>query len=415
MFFFFLTLEKQYISKEAQTSSCFTNNKGTSINSSIENDKDKPSSSKIIKKPSKIVNTVNTTSNDDSSPAWNSHLNMQNWFRNRTRLQTPSSNDESFNCFIKSRKNAFLNKYEKKHGKLYTTDNFNNEPIYSKPYSSSTTTRSGSDNCVRSTTDHYSQPNEKLNKITSRPIMTTDAYTSVTGSDMFLSSNSVSIPLLHSTSNTTTHQYDTKTSVAVQTSDSLNRMQPIYGASTEVPATLPTSGGCNKCDCKLNNKICSCCCCCIITAPTRPSASTICIVDSTNKNNKQQQQHPVRKSLAYTITFHDKQKQFLQPNSNGINNHKDNSPIETKQTSAKNSAESLQSSNDDNIIDDDNDNNNNVDEDRIISLQYHLENKRPDFLSKANERRKCLKELNNLRYFFFLISYIISFFQLFIS
>lgn len=163
--------------------------------------------------------TSNSTSDENrrNFPKWNSHLNMQQLAKNRTKLQTPTS-DESIQSYAKARHAEFSRNYAIAQGILYGNAsriaNVPDQPIYTKPYSS----------------DDYSDcGNRGLRKILPMKVNNNvNAYTSITGSAGFLSSNSVSIAVAaNSTSNTTTHQYDTKISTGVQTSDTLQRMQPI--------------------------------------------------------------------------------------------------------------------------------------------------------------------------------------------
>lgn len=182
--------------------------------------------------------------------------------------------------------------------------------LYTQPYSS----------------DHYSEPHEARRKIIPPKKCTTDAYTSISSSDLFLSSNSVSVPgVADSTSNTTTHQYDSHHSVGVQTTGSLLKSTPIFGHN-------------------------------ILTGQTK--------IITKSKHNKQQQVIPA--PVSYTITF-DKYPVKTPP----IPKHQ---PLEPVTQPYSNSPM-----------------------DEKLTLNEHLCQRRPHFMSKAEARRKCLHEIANLR------------------
>lgn len=270
--------------------------------------------------------TSNSTSDENqrSFPKWNSHLNLQQLVKNRTKLQTPSS-DESIQLYAKARHAEFNRNYAKAQGILYgntsrTANVVYEHPIYTKPYSS----------------DAYSDcRNRGMRKILPMESNNNNAYASATGSAAFLSSNSVSIAMgANSTSNTTTHQYDTKISAGVQTSDTLQRMQPIYLLKTtpEPPKTVDRS-----------------------TPTVRVRKFT---------QNKQQQARPA--PLAYIITFTDK--------------------VVNRQ--AENDSET---SNGDRFVPDD------IDTDEHFTLQQYLRLRKPKFYSVAEERRKYINQMHYLR------------------
>lgn len=194
-------------------------------------------------------------------------------------------------------------------------------PIYTKPYSSD---------------DYSACGNRRLRKIVpSKPNNNANAYTSITGSAAFLSSNSVSIAVAaNSTSNTTTHQYDTKTSAGVQTSDTLQRMQPIRMRKiTPEPSK-------------------------------RADESTPTIRVHKFTLNKQQQARPG--PLAYVITFSEKvQNRQVENGSDGGNGMK---------------------------FDPDD-----IDTDEHFTLQQYLRLRKPEFYSIAEERRKYVSQMHYLR------------------
>lgn len=270
---------------------------------------------------------------------WNSHVNMQQLVKNRTKLQTPSS-DESIESYARVRHAEFKQKYAKAQGLLYgnrsNVTEVNDPPIYTKPYSS----------------DEYTGLHRNhRNSMSKRNNNNVDAYTSITGSDAFLSSNSISIAVAaNSTSNTTTHQYDTKTSIGVQTSDTLKRTQPIQ-------LRQPTYIDKQQLKAKQSQ----------IKHTVRVNKLTI---------NKQHQVRP--ESIAYVITFKEKtkisgkkidQKKF----------YNESSTSETTTTESRNK------------------NVNAKDDLESFTLQQYLRDRNPKFCFNAEERRKCVNELHNLR------------------
>lgn len=346
---------------------------------------DASSSSRSIQMFTKA--SMSTLSNRDGNPGthntpdsftrvsdlseWDSHSNMKDIVKNRTRLETPSSTDDSIqsiNQYAKAKRNEFMSKYGKKIENLYSNNKvmLGDEfvpPIYTKPYSA----------------EPYCQPRRPHMKTLSKQTLNVDAYTSITGSNGFLSSNSISIAFAgNSTSNTTTHQYDNKASVGVQTTDTLTKTRPILQSKnvTDPPSTI------------------------------RVSRLT---------NNKQQQVRP--KPLAYVITFLEKsdktdrkQKQAqIEDNHSGkeTENHlygriSSSSGSVTSQRLAQ-VANKLQKSstrssrNKENISSTTQDTTEATDSDEHFTLQEYLQRKRPEFYSNAEERRKCVNELHNLR------------------
>lgn len=247
----------------------------------------------------------------DSSSEWDSHLNMQKLLRNRTKLNTP--NEIDLGLYARAKQQDFVEKYQTKHGKLYE-----DRLLYTQPYS----------------TDHYSEPREIRRTILPTKKPTTDAYTSITSSDLFLSSNSVSVPIGNSTSNSTTHQYDNHASVYIQTTDSLKNMAPIFIDKTTGATYQPT---------RRVTKV---------------------------QHDKQQQSIP--ESVAYTITFENKNQ-----NESSMKERYYNIPQKIDKNNGDPYNEHLINN--------------------LSTLQQQLQTQRPEFLSKAEARRNCLNEINNLR------------------
>lgn len=264
--------------------------------------------------------------------AWHSHEKLHQTALSRTKLQTPDN--KNISDYAQEKLEQFIQKYETKTTKLYEKQ----PEIYTQPYSSSS--------C-----NNYSDTNASQKKESSKQ-MKNDAYTSMSGdgTDRFLSTNSVSIPGAHSLlSHTSTHQYDSKHSVSIQTGDSLRRTEPIMVAKSEL---CPCNS--NKCQCKCTEK-----------------RRTIRV--SQVQNNKQQQTMP--ESIAYVLTFDN---QIL---SGRQNTGKSSTIPSTRRSSSHSGSNSaLQSA-----------------VDSKLTLEQHLKHRRPNFLINAEDRRKCLQEIHSLR------------------
>lgn len=275
---------------------------------------------------------------------WNSHKTYSKTASaSRTKLQTPATDlraDNGIAAYAHEKRKQFINKYDTNHGKLYGDDRQQQQQqdIYTQPSS-----------------EHYSDARD-ISKTKSSPsrVMKNDAYTSIVGSDTFLSSNSVSVPGgINSSSHTTTHQYDTRASVAIQTSDSLRRTAPIFGAQH-----LEQGG---RCECKITECVCSC----KRTTDVRRQRRTIRVAHT--QNDKQQQTIP--EPVAYVLTF--------DTGTAGLNA----APPPPLLSGSGSSSSTMQSSA----------------ADSKLTLRQHLQNRRPDVVRKAEDRRQCLQEIHNLR------------------
>ncbi|KAJ6635945.1 Alstrom syndrome protein 1 like a [Pseudolycoriella hygida] len=275
---------------------------------------------------SNFQESKNGTSNASSSIEWDSHINMKQFVRNRKKLQTPNDDIVSY---AHAKEQEFIGKYE----------GIRSRPIYTKPYSSEHS-------------DHYSEPHDNVRKASSKK-NTNHAYTSITGSDGFLSSNSVSIAVANSTSNTTTHQYDTRASVAIQTSGSLTRTAPIFKTK------------CHSCNCRTD---CDC------RTTNRQTIRVKC-----ETNDKQLQVIP--KPISFDINF-DKNE------TKATNGDRMKSGMQHSESSSTSSKENKKTEK--NVF-------GNFGGCTKLSLQDHLISARPEFVSQADERRKCLMELHRLR------------------
>lgn len=297
---------------------------------------------------------------------------MQQLVKNRTKLKTPNS-DESVEAYAK----ACRAEFERKCAKTTTSDHSKkasgktsarNPPIYTKPYSSD------------SYSDIQNLQRSKKSSLKEKQSECADAYTSVTESDGFLSPNSISIGVAaNSTSNTTTHQYDTKISVGLQTTNTLERMPIIQ---MKKPAEIPPD-------------------------PISPDQPTVRVNKFTI--NKQLQVRP--ESLAYIIVFNEDQHADVNANSKGQergNQLYANSGRNNSARSSSSSRSDLDASNQKTKRTDVNEQATQF-RDRAssksssgtsvenLTLQEYLQTRRPDFYANAEQRRKCLNDLHNLR------------------
>lgn len=281
-----------------------------------------------VKESTQKANEKDKTSDASSSMEWNSHINMQQFVRNRKKLQTPN---EDIASYARSKEQEFVGKYEC----------IRSRPIYTQPYSSDHS-------------DHYSEPRDNDRKTSSKKNI--NAYTSITGSDGFLSSDSVSIAVANSTSNnTTTHQYDTQASVAIQTSNSLTRTAPVFKAPS-----------------------CNCATTCHCVNARRP---TIRVKYQTN--DKQLQVIP--QAICYDIRFDEKKMKSASVDDRMKSEN--NLPLSD---SSSTSSKDVRKKSEQNFV-------GNFGGCAKLSLQDHLKSARPGFVSQADERRKCVIELHNLR------------------
>lgn len=293
---------------------------------------------------------------------WDSHINMQQSSKNRTKLETPNS-DESIESYAKACRATFERKcsknnekgeyYEKAIRKIIDV----NQPIYTKPYSS------------YSDIQRMSKADNKMRNDFKRTGIV-DAYSSISGSDGFVSSNSISIGMAgNSTSNTTTHQYDTKISVGIQTSNTLKRMQPIQ---------------------LKNSAIC---------IEEQPQIDPCTIRVNKLTDNKHIQAQP--EALAYIIMFRDNPEWTSNGKSKSSKSDLNKENVSSNNQNAsklngnlKNAANRMdkRSSNGDSL-----ESLNSLSSDENLTLQEYLQTNRPEFMANAEQRRKCVTDLHNLR------------------
>lgn len=314
------------------------------------------------------------TSGSRSESGWNSHYHMKKMIQNRSKLETPSSADESIATFIKSRKDKFIENYERHRRQMFEDQHH----IYTKPYSGR-----------QSKQDHYSRLDEKysVRNIGKRK-------THLPRSEVFISSDSMSIPAANTLTNTTTHQYDIKSSrsssesltlharpAATQTTGSIMKTKPIFESKPKLTASVQTAG-CN----------CPCNCPCRHRLPSEPSPATTTaavavsslhhteIVDDTQpKQDKQQQTKP--SSIAYVITFQGDGK-----DTKGRKPPSEKDQVYHRSTSSTDTSSSANRSN-----------GGASEETDLLPLKDQFQRNRPGTLLRLKERQKCVNELNKLR------------------
>uniref|UniRef100_A0A1Q3FWG7 Putative wrky transcription factor protein 1 isoform x1 n=1 Tax=Culex tarsalis TaxID=7177 RepID=A0A1Q3FWG7_CULTA len=309
----------------------------------------------------------------ESESAWNSHYHLKKMIQNRSKLETPTS-DESIATFIKTRKDKFIEKYER-HRKRSMFDD--QQHLYTKPYSGR-----------QSKQDHYSRLDEKysVRKLAKPPM----DRINLPSSDVFISSDSMSIPAANTLTNTTTHQYDIKSTrsspeslvtngkvAGTQTTSSILRTKPIFESKpkTSTAVQVPSAVGCHcACDCPCRHRNQQ------LTEPVRAPKHTEIIDGTHRKQDKQQQTKP--NSIAYVITFQ-----------GGPNGKRRSAADPEKEQVYRTSSTDTSSSSKTNAVDDLQD----EDQFELLPLKEQFRRARPSTLSRLKERQKCVNELHKLR------------------
>lgn len=317
---------------------------------------------------SNIKSSQNVYDIADDAPEWNSHSNMHKIAKNRTKLDTPRS-DESVESFARNRRAQFdqaRSETQPNASKKPITAE-RNRPIYTKPYS----------------TDSYSEVESLKHSADerSKQLRNVDAsaYTSRSDIDDFLSSNSMSIAVAaNSTSNTTTHQYDSKISVGSQTTDTLQRMRPVQlkrpiTPIVEEPDPVHTMRV-NKLT--LNKQL-----------QVRPDALAYVIMFDENlsrRNDRDRRTTAERGNRLYAETTRSSDKRS---HSSSSNSDRSSSVIRTNRNRGMQRwAEIDRSSEASSTLSIEN-----------FTLQEHLKLRRPDFYASAEQRRQCIQRLHQLR------------------
>lgn len=305
-------------------------------------------------------------------PKWDSHLNMHQMVKNRKKLNTPNS-DESIQAYAETCRAKFYRKCSETkavHSKrIMSKTGSKGQPIYTKPYSS----------------DSYSDIQNVQRAIGDRMNSKQSGdYTSVTGSNGFLSPNSISIDGVpaNSTSNTTTHQYDTKISVGLQTTNTLERMPIIQLKNPiEEPKVIKSDARSTVRVNKLTiNK----------QLQVRPEALAYIIMFKEGKDKNgdlkrskgQQRDNQLYVNSNKDIAIGSSANSDDSSELNALNANDKQSGVKEKTTQFEGQTSSNSSS---------------VGSFENLTLQECLQARRPDFYANAEQRRKCLNNLHNLR------------------
>lgn len=270
---------------------------------------------------------------------WDSHVNIEKYGRNRSKLETPG---DSVQC-NKSSSNYKISMYEKSSEK--------EEKIKPPSYID---------------TNHYSEAKE-IKKRTKCPSVDLNASTSLASSDVFVSSESISISNENSNC-TTNHRRD------------LNIDHRVFGTQTNLNSILKTK------PVVLINKKKS------IANNTETS-----IEKMINNKNKIDQ----KRSIVYTLTFDKKDCFKIEKQFSSLPQHRaaENAlPLNVKGTKEINNRMNLNSLNRQNQEDKASSAAEIVKNVEYIELENCLNERRPKLFQKFEERKKCIQELKKLRY-----------------
>jgi hypothetical protein len=289
---------------------------------------------------------------------WNSHANMKK-IKNRSKLETPKN--ESLTSYIDSRNKKFIEKYTKHQKRLYEEVD-----AYEKQYRRDVQNERDTETIVK-----VKLANARRTQMTANKDVQTS--TSLASSSVFESSDSMSVPINSNSNSKSTHyQAETfvrkeksKQRVAVtQTTDSISRMRPIYGAEKYGTTSTTVTQRVNKI-----------------------------------QNDKQLQAHPP--SIKYTLTFDKKSRPKVRPYSSlpqqPLENSKNSKEIYNQISSSasltyKKYDENKENYNTNDILFD-----NDCDDEEDIDLQKFFSQKRPDIYSRFEQRKRCIEELKKLR------------------
>uniref|UniRef100_A0A182VYQ2 ALMS_motif domain-containing protein n=1 Tax=Anopheles minimus TaxID=112268 RepID=A0A182VYQ2_9DIPT len=339
------------------------------------------------------------SSSKDSSSAWNSHYHMAKVIKNRSKLETPTStpSDVSIPTFVKQKKDKFVENYDQvRTRRVFEEQNH----IYTRPYSSGGHRSADRRHHQHEKENHAFRKDRyalnKLPKATATDCRAISSSNNTIPSPEFISSDSISIPVVTTLTNTTTtHHYDIKSrmpsptaakgrTAGTQTTDSILRTKPIFGEAKQKPTSVttsvqvPSSVGRTIATERLTTVECSCSCSQrgqqkrLDHEQDVPRRTEII---NGGRQDKQAQTKP--SSIAYVITF-----AGTAPERKG---HK--SPIVLSQPSS--SSESVTESEPENGKD--------YESEKMLTLREQFRRSCPATLSRIEERRQCISELNKLR------------------
>uniref|UniRef100_A0A182K3I8 ALMS_motif domain-containing protein n=1 Tax=Anopheles christyi TaxID=43041 RepID=A0A182K3I8_9DIPT len=361
------------------------------------------------------------SSKNSNSSAWNSHYHMAKVIKNRSKLETPTEltstpSDVSIPTFIKQKKEKFVENYDQvRTRRVFEEQNH----LYTRPYSSGGR---------RSDRRHHHLQQEKenhhtfgkdryaLNKLSKgtgvncrQPISSSN---NTILSPEFISSDSISIPVVTTLTNTTTtHHYDIKSrrpsspmatkegrTAGTQTTDSILRTKPIFGekkqkatsvtASVQVPSTVGRTGGvagafpivqCN-CPCGQREQQGH-----ERTVETHGISRRTEIIDGTATGRQDKQAQTKPSSIAYVITFEG----VAVSERKRHDNYGSAPPLRQPSSPSTDDASSTGDSEPENRKDNESE--------KMLTLREQFRRSCPATLSRIEERRECISELNKLR------------------
>ncbi|XP_035779001.1 uncharacterized protein LOC118459580 [Anopheles albimanus] len=357
------------------------------------------------------------------SSAWNSHYHMAKVIKTRSKLETPTSpSDVSIPTFIKQKKDQFIENYDQVRHERRVFEEQNH--IYTRPYSGQR-----SDALRRQEKENRALARAKYAKDKlSKPIaiaqtdrrMIADSSSNVSvpspplldGCAAFISSDSISIPVVTTLTNTTTtHHYDIKSrrptppvmpagrTAGTQTTDSILRTKPIYGeqrptaqkankpASMAAAAVQVSSFGMDvpvdEGNCCRRTRECHCMCRRGHEAPRKTE-----LIDGTaGRQDKQAQTKP--SSIAYVITFEGGAHSERRPSATSARAKTERTASQLTVSSSPTVSASESDEGGENGKD-------NVSE-KMLTLREQFSRSCPTTLTRIEERRRCIGELNKLR------------------
>ncbi|XP_058060302.1 uncharacterized protein LOC131210985 [Anopheles bellator] len=348
-------------------------------------------------------------SSKDSS-AWNSHYHMAKLIKTRSKLETPTSpSDVSIPTFIKQKKEQFIENYDQVRQRRAFEDQ---NHIYTRPYSGQRSEmhrhQQQKENCALGRSKHgikkmpSAQKNRRTVELSSNNSVPSPM---IDEGAAFISSDSISIPVVTTLTNTTTtHHYDIKSrrstpvlsgrTAGTQTTDSIRRTKPIFGeqrsrkeksTSTVAGPGLHAVAAVETYDEEKDDfrrpVECHCLCGCMGRSADHGVPRRTQLIDGTaGRQDKQAQTKP--SSIAYIITFEGGAKR--PPES-----RRDNPKFSERPVSVASTASTIESETAENGKD-------NVSE-KMLTLREQFCRSCPAALTRIEERRRCIGELNKLR------------------
>uniref|UniRef100_A0A182N719 ALMS_motif domain-containing protein n=1 Tax=Anopheles dirus TaxID=7168 RepID=A0A182N719_9DIPT len=346
--------------------------------------------------------SAQSNSSQESSLAWNSHVHMAQMIKNRSKLETPielpsTPSDVSIPTFVKQKKDKFVENYDQVRQQQQQRRVFEEQNnIYTRPYSSG-----GHRNAVGKENRGFGKDMYALGKGTAAERRPISSSNNTVLSPEFISSDSISIPVVTTLTNTTTtHHYDIKSrlpspppqpiaiakgrTAGTQTTDSIMRTKPIYGASKAKPSAV-TAAVQVPSTCGQPVKECNCSCGRQqqqqqhrVEKHYQPQSRRTEIIDGTGgRQDKQAQMKPC--PIAYVITF-----------AGAASSNRQRQAPHVRQTDRPSSSTDIATESEPENGKDD-------ESEKMLTLREQFRRSCPATLSRIEERRQCISELNKLR------------------